>query len=86
MPMLGWPKFCCRPQRSREAIDLGLAKFKAGEYQAAIELFELALELPGSGVMRMAGELPAAVPPCFALRFPAKLRLKVAGGVLDIWR
>ncbi|GAB4821982.1 hypothetical protein N2152v2_009028 [Parachlorella kessleri] len=44
-----------RPQRCREAINLGLDKFKAGDYQAAIELFETALELPGSGVMRVSG-------------------------------
>lgn len=54
----------CRPQRSREAIDLGLEKFQQGDYAGAIELFELALELPGSGVMRMAGGRRAAGAAC----------------------
>ncbi|KAI7841388.1 hypothetical protein COHA_005006 [Chlorella ohadii] len=43
------------PRRAREAIDLGLKKYQAGEFQAALDLFQLSLELPGSGVMRMAG-------------------------------
>ncbi|PSC71097.1 Tetratricopeptide-like helical [Micractinium conductrix] len=45
------------PQRAREAIDAGLQKFAAGEYQTAVDLFQLSLELPGSGVMRMSGSV-----------------------------
>ena len=33
------------PQRARQAIDLGLEKFQAQEYRAAIDLFQLALEV-----------------------------------------
>jgi tetratricopeptide (TPR) repeat protein len=43
------------PQRAREAIDLGLQLFAAGNYKAALDNFSLSLELPGSGLMRMAG-------------------------------
>lgn len=45
------------PRLSREAIDLGLAAFAAGEHRAAIDLFTLALELPGSGAMRLSGSV-----------------------------
>ena len=44
-----------RPRRSKEAIAAGLDLFSQGNYKAAIDMFQLALELPGSGVMRMAG-------------------------------
>lgn len=44
-----------RPRRSREAIDAGMARFAEGGYREAIKLFQMALELPGSGVMRAAG-------------------------------
>jgi hypothetical protein len=43
------------PRRSRDAIAAGLDLFNASNYEAAVELFQLALELPGSGAMRMAG-------------------------------
>ena len=33
------------PQRAREAIDMGLEKFQASDYRAAIDLFQLALEV-----------------------------------------
>ena len=33
------------PQRAREAIDAGLQKFAAGEYQTAVDLFQLSLEV-----------------------------------------
>ncbi|KAI3436014.1 hypothetical protein D9Q98_002071 [Chlorella vulgaris] len=45
------------PKRAREAIDQGLQKFQAKDYRAAIDLFQLALELPGSGLMRMSGSV-----------------------------
>jgi tetratricopeptide (TPR) repeat protein len=43
------------PSRCKEAIDEGLAKFAAKDFQAAIDLFNLALELPGNGAYRIAG-------------------------------
>ncbi|KAJ9528654.1 hypothetical protein QJQ45_020564 [Haematococcus lacustris] len=43
------------PKRCKDAIDKGLQLFSAGEYRAAIDYFNLALELPGSGAYRMAG-------------------------------
>lgn len=39
--------------RCRDAIDAGLAKYNQADYQAALDLFQLALELPGTGLMRM---------------------------------
>lgn len=38
------PALCCAVQ-----------EYGAGRYQAALDLFQLALELPGSGYMRMSG-------------------------------
>lgn len=43
------------PQRSKEAIAAGLQLFEQGKFLEASEMFELALELPGSGVVRLAG-------------------------------
>lgn len=43
------------PRRSREAIDAGLELFQRGDFQGALEVFQLALELPGSGVERAEG-------------------------------
>lgn len=43
------------PRRSKEAIDAGLAAFAAGDPDAAIALFNLALELPGNGAFRLPG-------------------------------
>lgn len=43
------------PQRSREAIDLGLKLFQQSKYQEAVNMFQLALELPGTGVVRLGG-------------------------------
>lgn len=53
------------PKRCSEAIHRGLAEFQAGDFNAAIDSFTLALELPGKGSMRMAGALlrPAALLP-----------------------
>lgn len=45
------------PQRAREAIDRGLQLFSAGQYREAIDMFQLSLELPGSGVMRLSGSV-----------------------------
>ncbi|KAL4420136.1 hypothetical protein ABPG77_010352 [Micractinium sp. CCAP 211/92] len=45
------------PQRAREAIDRGLQLFGAGQYREAIDMFQLSLELPGSGVMRLSGSV-----------------------------
>jgi len=36
-------------------MDAGLELFRQGEYQAAIDLFNLALELPGNGAYRLPG-------------------------------
>lgn len=43
------------PQRSKEAIDQGLQQFADAKYLEAIQSFQLALELPGNGFMRLAG-------------------------------
>lgn len=45
------------PQRAREAIDRGLQLFSTGQYREAIDMFQLSLELPGSGVMRLSGSV-----------------------------
>lgn len=42
-----------RPKRCKEAMDAGLALFKQKEFVAAIEMFNVALELPGNGAYRM---------------------------------
>jgi hypothetical protein len=42
------------PKRCRDAIEAGIAKMQAKDYQGALDLFQLSLELPGAGVMRMA--------------------------------
>ena len=44
-----------RPRRCKEAIDKGLACFGSKQYQEAIDLFNLALELPGNGAYRLPG-------------------------------
>ncbi len=43
------------PRRSKDAINAGLDLFQQENYTGAVEMFQLALELPGSGFMRMAG-------------------------------
>jgi hypothetical protein len=43
------------PQRARAAIDAGLAAFAGGDFQGALDFFQLALELPGAGAVRLAG-------------------------------
>ena len=43
------------PRTSREAIAAGLEAYQQQQYQQAVSLFEQALELPGSGSMRLAG-------------------------------
>lgn len=45
----------CGPKRCKEAIDAGLEAFTAQRYGEAIELFNLALELPGNGAYRLSG-------------------------------
>jgi riboflavin biosynthesis pyrimidine reductase len=45
----------CRVRTAKEAILTGIATLRAGNPQAAIELFQKALELPGNGAMRFAG-------------------------------
>jgi len=42
-------------QRCKEAIDDGLALFQEGKYNDAVLAFEAALELPGTGIMRLSG-------------------------------
>jgi len=44
-----------RPKKCKEAIDQGLQLFQEKQYQAAIDMFNLALELPGNGAYRLAG-------------------------------
>ncbi|GBF96643.1 hypothetical protein Rsub_09276 [Raphidocelis subcapitata] len=43
------------PKRCKDAIDAGLALFQQQQYQAAIDSFNLALELPGNGAYRLPG-------------------------------
>jgi hypothetical protein len=43
------------PKKSSDAIQRGLAEFEAGDFNAAIDFFTLALEIPGKGSMRFAG-------------------------------
>lgn len=43
------------PRKSKEALNAGLKLFQESKYQDAVQMFQLALELPGSGVMRIAG-------------------------------
>ena len=49
------PIRCRRFKKCKEAIDAGLEKFQSKDYAAAIELFSLALELPGNGAYRLPG-------------------------------
>lgn len=44
-----------RARTAGEAIEAGIARLNAGEAQAAVELFQAALELPGNGAFRMSG-------------------------------
>ena len=44
------------PRRCRDAIEAGIAALSAGDPDAAIELFTLALELPGNGAFRLPGK------------------------------
>ena len=43
------------PRKARDAIALGLQAFAEKEYDAAADLFQLSLTLPGSGAARRAG-------------------------------
>ena len=45
----------CRPGTSSKAIASGIQALRDGSPEQAIELFQVALELPGNGVMRFAG-------------------------------
>ncbi|KAG2448823.1 hypothetical protein HYH02_006174 [Chlamydomonas schloesseri] len=51
----GAPEDPNRPKRCKEAIDKGLELFKQKQYEQAIAMFNLALELPGNGAYRMPG-------------------------------
>jgi len=42
-----------RPKNAGEAIALGVERLNAGEAEAAVELFQTALGLPGRGAMRL---------------------------------
>uniref|UniRef100_A0A383WE94 Uncharacterized protein n=1 Tax=Tetradesmus obliquus TaxID=3088 RepID=A0A383WE94_TETOB len=42
-------------KRCKQAIDAGLEAFAAKQYSQAIDLFNLALELPGNGAYRLSG-------------------------------
>lgn len=52
MPHASCPR---SPKRCKEAIDKGLELFQAKQYQQAVDMFNLALELPGNGAYRLAG-------------------------------
>ena len=43
------------PRKARDAIALGLQAFAEKEYEAAADLFQLSLTLPGSGAARRTG-------------------------------
>ncbi len=43
------------PRRCRDAIDLGLLAYSEKDYEAAADLFQLALTLPGNGTARLSG-------------------------------
>ena len=43
------------PRKAKDAIALGLQAFAEKEYEAAADLFQLSLTLPGSGAARRAG-------------------------------
>jgi hypothetical protein len=45
----------CRPKRCKQAIDAGLELFQQAKYQDAINMFNMALELPGNGAYRTTG-------------------------------
>ena len=45
----------CSPKVCREAIDLGLELYQEQKFAEAIAMWQKALELPGSGAMRLAG-------------------------------
>ncbi|KAG2432906.1 hypothetical protein HXX76_008636 [Chlamydomonas incerta] len=51
----GVPEDPNRPKRCKEALDKGLELFKQKQYDQAIALFNLALELPGNGAYRLQG-------------------------------
>lgn len=62
LPLLHCVGLCtnlhCAHSRARtagEAIEAGIARLNAGEAQAAVALFQAALELPGNGAFRMSG-------------------------------
>lgn len=42
-------------KRCKEAIDAGLLAFQSKDFEGAIDLFNLALELPGNGAYRLSG-------------------------------
>jgi hypothetical protein len=46
-----------RPKSCKQAIDRGLDLFKQQLYQEAVDMFNLALELPGNGAYRLAGSV-----------------------------
>ncbi|GAX77437.1 hypothetical protein CEUSTIGMA_g4882.t1 [Chlamydomonas eustigma] len=46
-----------RPTNCKQAIDQGLALFNKQLYQEAVDMFNLALELPGQGAYRLAGSV-----------------------------
>ena len=44
---------CDRPATAGEALSMGVERLNAGEAEAAVELFQAALGLPGKGAMRL---------------------------------
>lgn len=48
------------PEDARGAIAIGLKSFEAGDYQGALQLFDKALALPGTGIKRFRDK-PAAI-------------------------
>ena len=46
-----------RPMSCKIAIDKGLVFFQAKQFQEAVDMFNVALELPGNGAYRLAGSV-----------------------------
>ena len=46
-----------RPKSCKQAIDKGLELFQDKKFQEAIDMFNVALELPGNGAYRLAGSV-----------------------------
>jgi len=67
-----------RPRTAGEAIEAGIARLGEGQAQAAVDLFQAALELPGNGAFRLSGTVREYRSGClympFALKSPSVVR------------